>query len=298
MTKPEYYFECLGCGEDADLFQYLIDTLQPTNKFWDYFVDWGKIKSNINELKYELNLLNALIGDTDIEKTAADIFKKYPRSINAVPILITMREKEISILEDYKTTPFKYQNYSISEESDPLQVITLMRETGIFSLLEKKQIKSIPDYVFGIEVGLNTNARKNRGGKNMEKIVEYLLKEICRKHNWSHITEATKSDLKKQWNVDITIQKANKRLDFAVQTASHVFLIETNFYNSGGSKLKSTASEYSKVWNSYGHPFIWITDGPGWCGDNSLKDAFREIDHVINLDMVQKGLLEKILLNN
>ncbi|MGB1118229.1 MAG: DpnII family type II restriction endonuclease [Parvibaculales bacterium] len=160
MAKPDYYFECLGLSTTDSLFDYLIETLQPTNRLWSYFVDWEKIKTNVDKLKNELNLLNALIGDKDIEGRAKEIFVEYPKAMNAIPILIASREKDFHILENYESIPFSYQNYLITEASNPDQVVTIMKKTGILSLLKNKQIKSIPDYVFGIEVGLDTNARK------------------------------------------------------------------------------------------------------------------------------------------
>ncbi|MGB1118228.1 MAG: DpnII family type II restriction endonuclease [Parvibaculales bacterium] len=129
----------------------------------------------------------------------------------------------------------------------------------------------------------------------MEEIVEYQINKICENNNWQYLTEVTKSKLDKEWGMDLIIKESNKRLDFAVKTTTQIFLIETNFYNASGSKLKATANEYRKVWNSYGHSFIWITDGPGWHSDNSLKEAFDDIDHVINLHMAQNGVLKAIL---
>lgn len=52
-------------------------------------------------------------------------------------------------------------------------------------------------------------------------------------------------------------------------------------------------------WINDGHKFIWITDGIGW---NSTKlpllETFNHIDYILNLDMVLKGILEDIIVNN
>lgn len=62
-------------------------------------------------------------------------------------------------------------NYSIE------QYKTFMRKTGIFDLMENHIISSLVDYVTGIETGLDSNGRKNRGGHLMENLVESFIRK-------------------------------------------------------------------------------------------------------------------------
>ena len=50
-----------------------------------------------------------------------------------------------------------------------------MRKTGLFDLMENHIVNNLVDYVTGIETGLDSNGRKNRGGHLMENLVEGFL---------------------------------------------------------------------------------------------------------------------------
>ena len=98
------------------------------------------------------------------------------------------------------------------------------------------------------------------------------------------------------------VDKSSRRYDFAVHNGQSLYLIETNFYGGGGSKLKATAGEY-KALQDYlrksGHTFIWITDGLGWKTTiRPLEEAFNHIDFVLNLAFVESGVLEHIIKEN
>ena len=256
------------------------------------------VTEHVVAVETELHMLDVLIGKNNIKEEAERLFSKYPSVMTAVPILIAERCKDLTLLDRFTTTQYLESNISFSETSDPSEIANFLAKTGFLAMLEQSKIKSVMDYVTGVEVGLDSNGRKNRGGKAMEFIIGALIDEMCRARSWKMMTEATKRKLKSEWGYEINIGKANKRIDFAVNTGHRLFLIETNFYSGGGSKLKSTANEYRAVWNSYGHPFIWITDGFGWKNDQSLRDAFSEIDHILNIDMVQKRVLEMIILDH
>ena len=178
-------------------------------------------------------------------------------------------------------------------------MIEFAKSTGFLELLQTKRIKSIVDYVIGVEVGLGSNGRKNRGGKSMETIVEFFVKDICQRNQFEYIKEATAKKVKQEWGLTLEVDKSSRRIDFIVKNNSKMFLIETNFYSGGGSKLKSTAGEYKAMyefWKKYGHEFIWITDGYGWKSTRlPLEETFEYINYILNLEMVSKGLLKGII---
>lgn len=207
-------------------------------------------------------------------------------------------------MQDYQNGKFEYEEYSfvkqISYSQDDIdKAVEFMDKSGFLEQLKNKRIKSLVDYIFGVEVGLDSNARKNRGGTSMEEIVRFFVRDICERNSFEYMEQATAPKIKKQWNKVITVDKSSRKIDFAINTNTKLFLIETNFYSGGGSKLKSTAGEYKedfRKWTNDGHQFIWITDGAGWkTAKRPLHEAFNQTDYILNLDMLEKGILENLL---
>ena len=297
MKYSKIFDELLGCKNEDDVFSYLISSLKESIKSWDYFVNWSKVINNYHEAEIALNLLNTLIGKADVEKAAKDLLKEYPKIIGVIPALLADREKKIKLVSDIKTFELKCFDFSkpMSEEDGVL----FMKASGFLDLVSDRTIKSIPDYFLGVEVGLDSNGRKNRSGTSMENLMEYFIKDICERNGYEYIAQATADKIYKKWGKNITVNKSSKRVDFAINTPNKLYLIETNFYGGGGSKLKSTAGEYADIyhqWTKDGHQFIWITDGLGWQKtQRPLSDTFDTTDYILNIDMVQKGVLENLL---
>lgn len=210
------------------------------------------------------------------------------------------REKELMLLTDYKDK-FKYKNFLFNKDLPAKEATEFLTKSGLFELFKNKDIKSVNDYIIGVEAGLDSSARKNRSGTSMENIVEYYISTLCSKNNWDWIAQATKSKIKELWDKNITVKKSNRRIDFAIIANDKLYLIEANFYGGGGSKLKSTAGEYKSDysrWISDGHSFIWITDGLGWkSAHKPLNETFDDTDFILNLDMLEKGILEDVIIN-
>ena len=56
------------------------------------------------------------------------------------------------------TYNFKKMNYSVE------QYEKFMEKTGLFDLLSHHLVNNLIDYALGVETGLDSNGRKNRGG--------------------------------------------------------------------------------------------------------------------------------------
>ena len=297
MKYSKIFKDKLNCNSADEVFNYLIDNLKETIKTWDYFVNWNKVIRNYQDVETSLNLLNTLIGKKNIEVVAKNLLKEYPKVIAVIPSLLAYRERKVKLLSNIKN--FETTEYDFSKPIDLDKAVMFLKESGFLKLVSDKTIKSIPDYFIGVEVGLDSNGRKNRSGTSMEDIAEFFIKDICKQKGYDYISQATADKIKQKWNKDITVTKSSKRIDFAVNTPNKLYLIETNFYGGGGSKLKSTAGEYAEIyhqWTNDGHQFIWITDGLGWKStQRPLRDTFNKIDYIINLDMIQKGVLEWLL---
>ncbi len=310
--KYNYLFQqYLDCANTSEIFEYFKQNLQDSITLWDYFVKWEKVLNNFKAVEIHLNALNYLIGKDDIEQEFRILLQKMPDIISTIPILLALRTDNkitnIKVLTDYTKNNFTYKDFDFKskptlskEEID--NIIEFTKNTGILELFQNKTIKSIPDYVIGVEVGLDTNGRKNRIGMCMENIVENFLTSICEQNNFTFITQARAKKIKEQWNIDVKVDKSERRFDFAINAGNKLYLIETNFYGGGGSKLKSTAGEYRDLYDvisSQGHGFIWITDGFGWKKSlRPLEETFNYIDYTMNINMLASGLLEEIIKQN
>ena len=181
--------------------------------------------------------------------------------------------------------------------------IRFMNESGLFDLLQNHIINNIYDYVLGIEVGLDSNGRKKRGGDLMEDLVESYIIKAGYKKGENYFKEMYLSDIEAKWNLDLSAMSGNnvstKRFDFVIKTNNQVYAIETNFYATQGSKLNETARSYkmlaSESKNTKGVTFIWFTDGLGWKhAKKNLEETFNELDTIYNIDDLEHGILENL----
>ncbi len=298
MKYSQTFNSLLGCKNEDDVFEYLVGNLKETIKSWDYFVNWQKVLKNYKSVKISLNLLNTLIGEVNIEKAARELLAQYPDVIKIVPALLACRDKNICVLKNKKLLD-SINRFDFGKKMTAEAGVIFLKESGFLDLLSDRTIKSIPDYFIGVEVGLDSNGRKSRSGSLMEELAEFFIKDICQRNGYEYIAQATADKIYNKWGKKITVNKSSKRIDFAINTPHKLYLIETNFYGGGGSKLKSTAGEYADIyhqWTNDGHQFIWITDGYGWQKtQRPLRDTFDTTDYILNIDMVQKGVLEYLL---
>ena len=263
---------------------------------YKYYVDFEKVKANVNKIKIELNILNSLIGEEDIENKFLDIVQKYPETLKCIPILLAIRQNEISIKTIDKDDVFNFKKPNHSPE----EYAVFMAETGLFDLIQNHLISNLYDYVTGVESGLDSNGRKNRGGHLMEDLVEEHIKLL----NVKYYKELRTDDLIKKYDIDlsaITNQgKTIKRFDFVIPYENKIFAIETNFYQSGGSKLNETARSFKNIAiSSESIPdfeFVWITDGRGWkSAKSNLAETFSIMEHLYSIKDLQNGALKKML---
>jgi len=288
-------------------FEHLYRNFLPTIANHTYLVDWHKV--NENRFKYEilLNILNSLLNRNEIsfQQDFFSLFQQYPEIVEAFPILLATRDKELEFIDE-NSRNLEIKRYSflkpyIINQDIMNHYYTFFEKTGLKYLFCNGGLTNLVDYVFGVEVGLNSNARKNRTGVLMENTVANYLKFFClRNPHFTYIEQATQKRIFEAFNYEIAIDKNSRRFDFALfnQVTHQLYLIEVNFYSGGGSKLKATAGEYQYLNDfvkSQGVEFIWITDGKGWLTAlNPLEETFNHNDYVINLDMIKNGILQEI----
>jgi type II restriction enzyme len=255
----------------------------------------------VNPIEKELNLLNYLIGKVNIEQEIIELIRQYPNVVRAFPFLIASREHSFEVLVDVKNFIVKKYNFSvIHPTNDQIKdLASFVLQSGLAEILKDKKVKNLVDYAIGVEVGLDSNGRKNRGGTMMENIVEVYVEECCKVNHAKFMSQATTSLLKEKWGLSVTMDKSSRRIDFAINKDGRLFFVEVNFYGDGGSKLKSTATEYCEMYDRYhkqGIEFIWITDGAGWHKTKRpLREYFDKADYLVNLEMLQNGILKQII---
>ena len=266
-------------------FKTFLSRLSETNATLDYFVDFEKVIGNVRKIALKLNQLNYLIGKDNLEEAINDLYEENPKVFEVLDILIAVRNKNTKTLDNTGKI-VSLENYFTS----PKSILEYICETRLAEVFKNKEITNLVDYVFGIEVGLDTNARKNRGGDNMSKAVSLLFdrEEVYYK---KEVNSTLFLDIE-SLGVDV------KRFDFVIKTKKKTYLIETNFYNTGGSKLNEVARAYSEVApkiNQYeNYEFVWITDGQGWLSaKNKLEEAYNTIPSVYNLTTLSK-FVEKV----
>lgn len=292
--------QLLNIKDENELFDKISNSFKTKITQWNYFVNWDKVMRNIEPVETELNILNTLIGKENLEDEIIKIIKKYPEVIKSFPILLAIRDKSIEILIDTKNFicrnfNFKQRDLSNEEIKDLSDYIL---KSGFGEILKDRKIKNLVDYVTGVEVGLDSNGRKNRGGQLMENLVEEFIAETTEELSIKYMAQATAKKIKAEWNIDLTVDKSSRIIDFAINNNGKLYFAEVNFYGGGGSKLKSTATEYVKMneyWNNQGVEFIWITDGAGWKSTlKPLREYFDKADYLLNLELLKDGVLKKI----
>lgn len=265
----------------SETFNIFLSQLSETNATLDYYVDFDKVNTNIKKIAIKLNQLNYLIGKADLKAAVNELYEENPKVFEVLDILIAVRtkdkkkainkNKEIVLIKSYFKEPEKIYEYII--------------ETGLGKVFMNKNITNLVDYVFGVEVGLDTNARKNRTGKQMES----RIADIFKSNDIPFKEQVKNSDFPDL----INLGKDHKIFDFTIVTKNKTYLIETNFYNTEGSKLNETARAYSelapKINRSSEYEFVWITDGYGWKkSKKQLEEALLNIPKVYNLFSIKE----------
>lgn len=263
---------------------------------YDYYVDFEKVHNNVDKIRIELNILNSLIGSKNIENDFEKLIEKYPETLKCIPLLLAVRANEIYTVDssgEYNYN-FKKANYS------PEQYTIFMRKTGLFDLLSNHIINSLVDYSTGVETGLDSNGRKNRGGHLMEDLVESYIKNAGFIKNETYFKEMYIHEIIDKWKIDLSAisnsGKMEKRFDFVIKTDNMIYGIETNFYASGGSKLNETARSYKQLSQEAdtidGFTFVWFTDGQGWkSARNNLEETFDVMEHIYSIHDLENGII-------
>lgn len=265
---------------------------------YDYYIDFQKVFRNVEQMKVELNILNSLIGSKTIEEDFEKLVVRYPEVLKCIPLLLAVRQMEIQAQDENGSYIYNFKKPNQTVE----QYKYFMRKTGLFDLIANHIINNLFDYTTGVEAGLDSNGRKNRGGDLMEDLVEGFIKRSSVKEYYK---EMYIHEITDRWGIDLSAisnqGKTEKRFDFVVKTDSMIYGIETNFYASGGSKLNETARSYknlaTEVDTINGFTFVWFTDGKGWqTARHNLEETFDVLETLYSIDDLENGIIDRVFI--
>ena len=272
---------------------------------YGYYIDFDKVHRNVDGIKVELNILNSLIGSKNVEADFENLMRKYPEVLKCIPLLLAVRANEIYCQDENGGYLFQFDfgKYPPNSHAHYERYKYFMRETGLFDLLENHIVNNLVDYATGVETGLDSNGRKNRGGHLMEDLVESFIQKAGFIKGVNYFKEMYIHQITDKWNIDLSAisnqGKMEKRFDFVVKTPNMIYGIETNFYGSGGSKLNETARSYKTLaWETEeidGFTFVWFTDGKGWTSArNNLEETFDVMQHIYNIKDLEDGVISEV----
>lgn len=272
---------------------------------YGYYIDFEKVHRNVDNIKVELNILNSLIGSKNIEVDFENLMRKYPEVLKCIPLLLAVRANEIYCQDENGGHLFQFDfgKYPPNSHAHYERYKYFMRETGLFDLLENHIVNNLVDYATGVETGLDSNGRKNRGGHLMEDLVESFINKAGFVKDKTYFKEMYIHQITAKWSIDLSAisnqGKKEKRFDFVVKTPTMIYGIETNFYGSGGSKLNETARSYKTLAletdTINGFTFVWFTDGKGWTSArNNLEETFDVMPHIYNIKDLENGIITEV----
>lgn len=276
-----------------------LKTFRASIATYSYYVDFNKVYRNVDSIKIALNILNSLIGSKNIKQDFEHILAKYPEVVKCIPVLLAVRSTEIPVSD--KNGMFVYEFGDMVYDASVYS--KFMEKSGLFNLMKNHLIGNLVDYVTGVETGLDSNGRKNRGGHLMEDLVETYIRKAGFVKDKTYFKEMYVSDISKKWNINLSAisnqGKMEKRFDFVVKTPKKVFAIETNFYGSGGSKLNETARSYKTIAIEAktipNFEFVWFTDGLGWISArNNLEETFDVLEHLYSIDDMENNVMKDL----
>lgn len=282
-----------------------LSTFRDSIADYGYYIDFEKVHRNVDGIKVELNILNSLIGSKNIRDDFKVLLKRYPEVLKCIPLLLAVRANEIYCQDEnggylYR---FDFGKYPPNSHKYYEQYSYFMEQTGLFDLLENHIINNLVDYATGVETGLDSNGRKNRGGHLMENLVEGYIQEAGFIKDKTYFKEMRIKQIEKKFGLDLSSisnkGKTVKRFDFVVCVGNTVYGIETNFYASSGSKLNETARSYKQISQEAqeidGFKFVWFTDGNGWFdARNNLEETFDIMTHIYNIKDLENGIITEV----
>lgn len=274
---------------------------------WGYYVDFTKL-SKVDTYIGQLKLIEKLFkcNTENIDKYVLELVSDI-KNRQAFLLLLALKKAQLkdaivtSNCDDSEYNYFEiFNKKSNLTKEEKRYFMIFFYESGLREFFLNTKIKSLIDYCRGIAIGLDTNGRKNRTGLLMEDVCDKIISDICIRNNWLYLKQANSKSIYENWGIDIDIGKINRRFDFVINVNNRLHIIEVNYYNSNGSKIKATAKEYiilNKLLNNNNFNFYWVTDGKAWNQNTSILSEIPDDLYFMNLSQISNGEFEGILQN-
>lgn len=280
-------------------FQKLTSTFKNSIKTWDYFVNWQKVTGNVAEFEIILNKLNYLLGKSDLKREFLTLYNTNPDVVKVFPTLLAVRELQVEVY-DRANRSIQIFDFNQRSQLTAQDYFKFLKETNLVSLFKESGVKNLVDYVYGVEVGLDSNGRKNRGGTLMESVVGEFVERFCADKGFEYMSQVNAKTIAARWSYQVLVDKSSRSFDFAIYNpkTKKLKLFETNFYNGGGSKLKAVCGEFKVLQDTLkiqNIDFVWVTDGLGWKTTlRPLEEVYNHNDYIFNLSMLENDILETL----
>ncbi len=284
--------------DSLDIFK---SNLATTNRIWEYFTCHNSVHKRIDVFSELINYIGTVSTKEEFDLRFLEATNLNPKMIEATPLFTAVSDLKISVIEEGIEKTFDFKSITNTE------CLEFLDKVDFYKIFDSGEI-SLPSYFLGVAVGLDSNGRKNRGGKLMENFVKQKFLES----NWTPGTQwmeqVKTSKIDELFNIDFVKTGSSvkdKQLDFVLVTKEHIYLIETNFFNSGGSKINSMLSRFKNMgeninvdYNSSTHQihFLWITDGKKLTTDlGGLTDAYNNIELIMNIKNLEDNSLDLLV---
>lgn len=302
-------YSALGLRDDNQVFDFLSDSFRDVVRTWDYFVNWDKVLRNTDSLSSSIEKLESLIGSKDFDKDFLELVRTDSTVLLAIPALLVRdgaKSSQFEVLSNIKaSSAVERFDFNLKQPTnlEVEKILRFIRQSGLIQIFSGFGVKSLRDYLLGVEAGIDSNGRKNRSGFAMESLIEAEISSMVDKHKgWQYMKQATEAKISDLWGVKASGPKSTRRSDFALLAEDKLTLIEVNIYSGGGSKLKAVAGEFitlAQQLRDKSIKLVWITDGLGWkTALRPLKNAFDEMDFIFNFELLQLGALEEAIAAN
>ena len=266
-------------------------------------MDWGKVWANVTRFNREFHLLSSLCDAADIVSATHELLRDYPRVVCALPALLACRAS-MSILEDAQSAHVEVFDFAPKDKLCAEEVERYARFIGESGLLELlSNIKSVPDYVTGVEVGLDTNGRKNRSGDLAVRALVPHIEAVRNRHPEIQFWPERSYSWLEAHGCRLPREMDGWKWDgaFFSPASGKWALMEVNHYGTVGSKPAAIANDYiarERELLGLGVGFLWVTDGWGWLKmGGPLRRAWDELRYLTTIQMARDGLLEHALIS-
>ncbi len=298
-----------------ELSEEFVNNLVETNRGFNFYVDWNNAL-DYKQFEIELNAMNVLIRCDNMHAKFVELVKKVPTVVATFPLLFALSKDERKnvwkgnnelkvVNDDLEEDDFNSYNFDINLIKKGISVDNIeiyyvfFEKMGLKDLFENLLEKSVVDYVIGVLVGLDSNGRKNRGGKAFEFACEPIISEICEHYGIQLICQKQFKVLQKI-GFDISEDVANRKADFILIKDKKVLNIEVDYFFRGGSKPEEIIDSYINRQNDLKKleiGFVLLTDGFCWDNKekNQLQKGFRNLDYLLNYHLAKYGMLDEII---